>query len=516
MKKVITNKELQECELEAIHLLCSTVKKTLGPRGSNAIIDHSLLNPFITNDGVTIARNIESEDERVNTILTLAKEASIKTDEMVGDGTTTTLVLLESIFKKGLEKIKAGINPNILKKELDEATEEVLIKIKEESKMPTKKDYFYIASIASSDEEIGSMISDTYLKLKRKGTLKIEESESQETYAKIITGYTFDTLLSSPYFLTSNSEIEYQDSYLLLLNTEVNEMEEISTIMNFLIEKKIPAVILAKDYSEEVINEVLSLNFNRITNVILLEIPEYGTHQMDLLQDLEVLTNAKIESQTEKIEIYHLGKCKNIKINKDKVIIISDMTKELNDHVNKLKQELIKEKDSYEQDFLNERIAKLTTGQGIIYVGARTPTERREKKMRFDDALSAIECASDGIIPGSGLILLKISKELENKHHGYDILKEALNKPFRQILENAGSNIKEIETKIEENNFNILYNSLEETYEDINKTKVIDPTNVVINTVKNAVSIASMLLTTTTLIINEHQEVKQINLNNEI
>ena len=210
MKKVITNKELQECELEAIHLLCSTVKKTLGPRGSNAIIDHSLLNPFITNDGVTIARNIESEDERVNTILTLAKEASIKTDEMVGDGTTTTLVLLESIFKKGLEKIKAGINPNILKKELDEATEEVLIKIKEESKMPTKKDYFYIASIASSDEEIGSMISDTYLKLKRKGTLKIEESESQETYAKIITGYTFDTLLSSPYFLTSNSEIEYQ------------------------------------------------------------------------------------------------------------------------------------------------------------------------------------------------------------------------------------------------------------------------------------------------------------------
>lgn len=516
MKKVITSNELQECELEAINLLCNTVKKTLGPRGSNAIIDHSMLSPFITNDGVTIARNIESEDERVNTILTLAKEASIKTDEIVGDGTTTTLVLLENIFKQGLEIIKTGVNPNILKKELEEAEEEVLAKIRRESKTPIKEDYFHIASIAASSEEIGNVISDAYLKLTTKGALTIEESDDAETNVQIITGYTFDTLLASPYFLVNNSEIEYQDPYLLLLNKEVNEIEEISIVMNFLIEKKLPAVILAKGYSEEVISEVLSLNFNNITSVTLLEIPEYGTHQMDLLKDLEVLTKAKIKTQKETIEIHDLGKCKNIKISKDKVIATSDKEENINAYVNKLKQALSKEKDSFEQDFLNKRISKLTTGQGIIYVGARTPTERKEKKMRFDDALCAVQCASDGIIPGSGLILLKISEELANKNNGYTILKEALTKPFRQILENAGSNIEEIETKIKKNSFNILYNSLEETYEDINQTKVIDPINVVISAIKNAVSIASMLLTTTTLIINEHQEVKQINLNTEI
>ena len=190
MKKVITGEKLYDCEEQAIELLCGTVKKTLGPRGSNAIIDHSLMSPFITNDGVTIARNIESEDERINTILTLAKEASIKTDETVGDGTTTTLVLLESIFKSGLAKIKEGINPHILKNELDEALESVIEEIKKESKIPTEENYYDIASIASSDQNIGKMITSLYLKVG--SAIKIEESSSNKTNTKIINGYSFE------------------------------------------------------------------------------------------------------------------------------------------------------------------------------------------------------------------------------------------------------------------------------------------------------------------------------------
>lgn len=515
MKKVITGEELYDCEEQAIELLCGTVKKTLGPRGSNAIINHSLMSPFITNDGVTIARNIESEDERINTILTLAKEASIKTDETVGDGTTTTLVLLESIFKSGLAKIKDGINPHILKNELDNALESVLDKIKKESKIPTEENYYDIASIASSDQNIGKMITSLYLKVG--SAIKIEESSSNKTNTKIINGYSFEPILASPYFFNNTNEITYKNCLILIMTKEVNEIEEISEIINYAIEKRIPLVILATDYSEEVINEVLSLNFNKITNVTLLKLPEYGLHQMDVLKDLEIISKAKIVKATDELSLNNLGKCEEIKITKDLVIISNNLKSEsIKKHINKLKERVKTTDDDFELEFLNNRLAKLTNGIGMIYVGATTTTEAREKKMRFDDALCALKSATNGIIPGSGLILLKIKENLEAKNNGSTILKEALDKPFMQILENVGVNPNDIYNKIKENNFNVIYNALENKLEPISKTKVIDPTNVVVATLKNAVSIAGMLLTTSSLIINEFKENNNYNINNEI
>ena len=515
MKRVITGEELYDCEEQAIELLCGTVKKTLGPRGSNAIIDHSLMSPFITNDGVTIARNIESEDERINTILTLAKEASIKTDETVGDGTTTTLVLLESLFKSGLAKIKEGINPHILKNELDEALESVIEEIKKESKIPTEENYYDIASIASSDQNIGKMITSLYLKVG--SAIKIEESSSNKTNTKIINGYSFEPILASPYFFNNTNEITYKNCLILIMTKEVNEIEEISEIINYTIEKRIPLVILATDYSEEVINEVLSLNFNKITNVTLLKLPEYGLHQMDVLKDLEIISKAKIVKATDELSLNNLGKCEEIKITKDLAIICNNLKSEaIKRHINKLKERVKTTNDDFELEFLNNRLAKLTNGIGIIYVGATTTTEAREKKMRFDDALCALKSAANGIIPGSGLILLKIKENLEAKNNGSTILKEALDKPFMQILENVGVNPNDIYNKIKENNFNVIYNALENKLEPISKTKVIDPTNVVVATLKNAVSIAGMLLTTSSLIINEFKENNNYNINNEI
>ena len=379
MKRVITGEELYDCEEQAIELLCGTVKKTLGPRGSNAIIDHSLMSPFITNDGVTIARNIESEDERINTILTLAKEASIKTDETVGDGTTTTLVLLESLFKSGLAKIKEGINPHILKNELDEALESVIEEIKKESKIPTEENYYDIASIASSDQNIGKMITSLYLKVG--SAIKIEESSSNKTNTKIINGYSFEPILASPYFFNNTNEITYKNCLILIMTKEVNEIEEISEIINYTIEKRIPLVILATDYSEEVINEVLSLNFNKITNVTLLKLPEYGLHQMDVLKDLEIISKAKIVKATDELSLNNLGKCEEIKITKDLAIICNNLKSEaIKRHINKLKERVKTTNDDFELEFLNNRLAKLTNGIGIIYVGATTTTEAREKR----------------------------------------------------------------------------------------------------------------------------------------
>ena len=515
MKKVITGKELYDCEEKAIALLCGTVKKTLGPRGSNAIIDHSLMNPFITNDGVTIARNIESEDERINTILTLAKEASIKTDETVGDGTTTTLVLLESLFKSGLAKIKDGLNPHLLKNELDEALENIIEEIKKESKIPTEENYYNIASIAASNKNIGKLITRMYLKVG--SAIKIEESKTSETYTKIINGYSFEPLLASPYFFNNTNEIIYKNSLILIMLKEVNEIGEISEIINYTIEKRIPLVILATDYTEEVINEVLSLNLSKITNVTLLKLPEYGLHQMEVLKDLEIISNAKIAKSSDELSLNNLGKCEEIKITKELATINNNLqSKVIKRHINNLKEKISTIDDDFELEFQSNRLSKLTNGIGIIYVGATTTTEAREKKMRFDDAFCALNCAANGIIPGSGLILLKIKENLETKNNGSIILKEALDKPFMQILENVGINPSNIYNKIKASDFNIIYNVFENKFETISKTKVIDPTAVVITSLKNAVSIAGMLLTTTSLIINEQQESINYNLNNEL
>lgn len=515
MKKVITGKELYDCEEKAIALLCGTVKKTLGPRGSNAIIDHSLMNPFITNDGVTIARNIESEDERINTILTLAKEASIKTDETVGDGTTTTLVLLESLFKSGLAKIKDGLNPHLLKNELDEALENIIEEIKKESKIPTEENYYNIASIAASNKNIGKLITRMYLKVG--SAIKIEESKTSETYTKIINGYSFEPLLASPYFFNNTNEIIYKNSLILIMLKEVNEIGEISEIINYTIEKRIPLVILATDYTEEVINEVLSLNLSKITNVTLLKLPEYGLHQMEVLKDLEIISNAKIAKSSDELSLNNLGKCEEIKITKELATINNNLqSKVIKRYINNLKEKISTIDDDFELEFQSNRLSKLTNGIGIIYVGATTTTEAREKKMRFDDAFCALNCAANGIIPGSGLILLKIKENLEAKNNGSIILKEALDKPFMQILENVGINPSNIYNKIKASDFNIIYNVFENKFETISKTKVIDPTTVVITSLKNAVSIAGMLLTTTSLIINEQQESINYNLNNEL
>ena len=515
MKKVITGKELYDCEEKAIALLCGTVKKTLGPRGSNAIIDHSLMNPFITNDGVTIARNIESEDERINTILTLAKEASIKTDETVGDGTTTTLVLLESLFKSGLAKIKDGLNPHLLKNELDEALENIIEEIKKESKIPTEENYYNIASIAASNKNIGKLITRMYLKVG--SAIKIEESKTSETYTKIINGYSFEPLLASPYFFNNTNEIIYKNSLILIMLKEVNEIGEISEIINYTIEKRIPLVILATDYTEEVINEVLSLNLSKITNVTLLKLPEYGLHQMEVLKDLEIISNAKIAKSSDELSLNNLGKCEEIKITKELATINNNLqSKVIKRYIINLKEKISTIDDDFELEFQSNRLSKLTNGIGIIYVGATTTTEAREKKMRFDDAFCALNCAANGIIPGSGLILLKIKENLEAKNNGSIILKEALDKPFMQILENVGINPSNIYNKIKASDFNIIYNVFENKFETISKTKVIDPTTVVITSLKNAVSIAGMLLTTTSMIINEQQELINYNLNNEL
>ena len=501
MKKIIYGNELYEKMNEAINLLCNTVKITLGPKGNNVIIDHSSFSPFITNDGVTIAENIESEDEIINTILTLAKEASIKTNDIVGDGTTTTLVLLEGIFNEGLKLIKEGYNPIILKKELNTYLDKLIIELENISHIPTNNDLYNVAQTSSNDNLIAKNIYDAYIKTKNINAINIKEIDSNTSHIEYLNGYRFETVLASNYFLNEQNTIEYNNSNILIINNKLENIESIAEILNEVIKKNESLIIISDDYNDDVVNDLVSLYLSNEIKICLLKTPSYGHKAHEILKDISVITNSNI-IKTDYITLNDLGKVNNIVISNEEVIISFDY----NDNIKKLIKEIkSNNKNEIDKNFNDLRISMLSTTVANILVGATTTTERRELKMRYIDALHAIDISTKGILPGAGIALLKLRSNIKLESDIDKLFYNVLYLPFKQILINSGLNDKEIYDNIKKNNFNKLYNINKSNYENINDTLVIDPTFVVLNALKNAVSISSMLLTTSHLIINEYK-----------
>ena len=515
MKKIISDKILRDKMSLAVDTLCNTVKTTLGPKGSNVIIDHSSFTPFITNDGVTIASNIESDDEVVNTILQLAKESSIKTNETVGDGTTTTLVLLQAIYHLGLKCLKEGLNPIILKKELNETLLKIISKIKKKSHLPNKEELVNIASISANSKEIGEIVGDAYLKVKNKNAISIKEGSEQNTKVIFQKGYILDSILASEYLLKDKKEIDIINACVLTTNNYLNEIEEIAIIINYLIDNKKDLIIFADDYSNAFVNEIIAINLQNNLNIYLLKTPEFGKNKYIVLDDISLITNSQIEESNFKIE--DLGNASNVKLNKDKIIISFENNKNIKEKIRDIKENAFKRNDDFDKLFAEKRLAMLNNGLIEILVGAKTDTECREKKMRYDDALWAISVASNGIVPGCGLILYQIADDIKIKSNGDKIFKEALKYPFNQIMNNSGLESENINEEIKKFNYQKIYNINNNTFEDINDTCVLDPTDVLINSLNNATSIASMLLTTTSIIINEYKnDLNKINDYNEL
>lgn len=503
LKKVITNEKLYEKMEEAITLLCSVVKTTLGPKGNNAIINSSLRTPYITNDGVTIAQNIESEDKIINTILNIAKEASIKTNELVGDGTTTTLVLLEELFNKGIEYVKKGVSPIIIKKQLDNSLKYVIDSLKKMSCEPDNNKLYNIAKISSNDEEIGNIICKAYLKLDNKNGINIVETDKEKTEVVYYDGYMFDTNIASSYFFQNNSQINYGETMLLIVDDYLDEIESISEILNEIIEKDKNFVIFAKDYSEDFINNILSIYLDNQAKVVLLKNPMYGDNQLVINKDISFLSGALI-NKSDQINYKSIGKIKSIQIDKEKTIIGFEHNKQIDEEIILIEKELAKMDNEFDIDYYKKRLAMFKNGLVNILVGAPTKIECIEKKMRYEDALCSLDISKKGVLPGSGVALLKLERMLTNSDYGTIIMKNALSKPFKQILVNAGLEEDKIIARIEKDNYNVLYNVNNESFEDFDKTDVIDPLYVVIRSLSNAVSIAGMLLTTSSLIINEN------------
>ena len=514
MKLVVRNNDLYNKMEEAINMLCDTVKVTLGPKGANVIINKSMFSPFITNDGVTIAECIESDDKILNTILEIAKESSIKTNDIVGDGTTTTLVLLQSIFHNGLEMIRKGNNPIIIKRELDNSLKNILKLILNESRKPKDDELKYIATVSANDENIGNVISEAYLKTKNRDAVFIKESNNLETKINYLNGYIFESNLASNYFLKDLKEINLENVYVLLIDNYIDNINCLSDVLNYIILNNKSLVVIAKDYDECVINNILSLNIDNKEKIFLLKNPEYGSAQLSVLKDISAITNSKVVEKLDYVDTTYLGSASKIRIT-DKNIIINFFKNEfIENRVKELNNELILGEDN---SALNKRIAMFSSGIVEIVVGEKTTTERREKKMRYDDALCAISSASNGVVPGGGLTLLKISNNMEEITIGDSILKKALQEPFEQILYNAGIDKNDVLKIIKENNYDVVFNLNNLKYENVLNTKILDSTDIVINSITSAVSIASMLLSTTSIVINEHENnLNKINDYNEI
>ena len=492
MKKVINGMELKNKMKVAINLLCDTVKTTLGPIGNNVIINNSDFTPFITNDGVTIANSIESEDIAVNTILEIAKEATINTNDKVGDGTTTTLVLLQSIYEEGIKKIDSGIKELIVKNEIEKEAKEIIEKIKQESRKPTKEELLNIARISANDYEIGTIVYDVFSKIKDKKSITLLEGE--ETKINYLKGYTLDTILASPYFI-NNKILDYKNPYILLSDCIIYNVEDIVDILNYVYSTNSSLVIIANDYDDTFVNEILSLVINQNYKIVLLKIPDYGTRGIDILRDIESITLGKVSHDIYNIK--SLGKANNIKIDKEKTTMYFSYNNAIKNRILELNKELKKEKNEYDIDFYKSRISMLKNKKAEIIVGANSKVERKEKLMRFEDALCSLSSAYNGVLVGSGLVLYKISEKLND-----EIFSVALKKPLMQIIENAGLE-KSIIEKIIDSDFNLVYNVSNLSFENIRTTSVLDSTDVVINSILNATSIAGMLLTTNSLVINE-------------
>lgn len=506
MKKVITKDELKEVMVDAVNSLCDTVSSTIGPTGNNILINNSDQTPFITNDGVTIASNIESDDKRINTVLEIVKEASLKTNELVGDGTTTTLVLLQSIFNLGLEEINKGKNKILLKNELLNYSDIITKKILKNKQEVSYDNLLNIALTSSNDLEIAKLSTEVFDKVNSKYSIKLEESLNDLTYYEIKRGYTIPINNISNMYFSKNKNINLNDVYILLLRGYLSNLEDISEVINECFNNNKNIIIFVEGMDESIKNELLVYYLSEHKNIFITEIEEYSTHKESIYKDIMTLTNSTIKNiDYESVVLSDLGFINNINISKEEVNLSVENTK-TKLLINELNEELNNIKSDYEKEFIRTRLSKLENGIAYIYVGGITKSEKREKLMRYEDTICALQVAKEGVTIGEGITYLKVANELDDNDAACSIVKKSLEKPFEKILENLGKDSNFYKEEIIKSNFKKIYDYKTDNLISINKSNIIDPINIVTTSFKNALSIAAILLSTSSLVINERIE----------
>ena len=519
-KKVTFGKGAREKLAVGVDKLADAVTATLGPSGRNVIIEQDMGNPVSTKDGVTVAKSIELKDKIENAGAQIVKQASIKTAEQAGDGTTTSTLLAQSIYSTGLDRLKAGSNSVDIKKGIEKAVKDVVVFLEHESKDITDEEQLkQIATIsANNDTEIGELISTAMDKVGQEGVVTIEESKTGETYLETVEGVQFDRGYKSPYFVTDNSTMTavLQSPYILITDKRLSNVKELLPVLESVSQQSKSLLIIADDIDGEALSTMVVNKMRGILSCAVVKAPSFGDRKKDMLEDIAILTGGTVVStekgmRLDKFQGEWLGKANKVTIGKDTTTIIDAKGEEekITQRVEDIKTLIDDTTSPYEKEKLQERLATFIGGVAIVHVGGMTEVEMKEKKDRVDDALHATKAGlEEGILPGGGIALLNASTFLINQigdmegdmQVGYDIVIEALERPFYKILQNAGytsDEIGDIELHIkEEDDFWFGYNPREEDYFNMFKEGIIDPTKVTRLALENAASVAGTLLIT--------------------
>lgn len=523
-KRIVFNEEARKSLLKGIDAVADAVKVTLGPKGRNVILEKKFGAPQIVNDGVTIAKEIELEDGLENAGAQLLKEVSSKTNDVAGDGTTTASVLAQAIVREGLRNLTAGANPMGMKRGMDRGVEMAVEKIKKMAQpVDSKEKLAQVATIsAGNNAQIGDLIADAMEKVGTDGVITVEESKSFGTNLKVVEGMQFDKGYISPYFVTDPERMEavLEDAYVLCVNKKINLIADLVPILEQVARDGRSLLIIAEDVEGEALATLVVNTMRKVLRAVAVKAPGFGDRRKAMLEDIAILTGGEMFTEElgiklENITVQMLGKAKRVTVTKDNTtIVVGDENKErVADRVRLIKKQIEQSDSEYDKEKLQERLAKLSGGVAVIEVGAASEVELKERKLRIEDALNATRAAKEeGIVPGGGVALVRVMQEMaksldtcpynsDDEKVGYRILLDALHIPLKQIADNAGEKgdvvVEEVKKLPEAEGFDALTNE----YVDMFKAGIVDPAKVTRSVLENAVSVASMLLTTEAAVV---------------
>lgn len=524
-KEIIYGEDARKKLLEGVNKLADTVKVTLGPKGRNVVLDKSFGAPLITNDGVTIAKEIELEDSFENMGASLVKEVSTKTNDVAGDGTTTATVLAQVMLKEGVKNVAAGGDVLSIKRGMDKATNRAVEALKKiSSPISGKEDIARVASISANSEEIGTLIADAMEKVSKDGVITIEESKTSSTEVSVVEGMQFDKGYVSPYMVTDTEKMEavMDNPYILITDKKISNIQEILPLLEELSTQGGKLVIVADDFENEALSTLILNKLRGILNVVGVKAPGFGDKRKEMLEDLATLTGGEVITSElgldlKETTLAQLGRARQVKCTKENTIIVDGMgdKKALETRISQIRHNIDETKSSYDKENLQERLAKLAGGVAVIQVGAATEIEMKEKKLRIEDALSATKAAvEEGILPGGGTAFVNVIPEVEKllnevsegEKVGVKIILKALEEPVKQIAVNAGLEGAVILDKVKSSKSGIGFDAYKEEYVDMKKAGIVDPTKVTRSAIQNAESVASMILTTESIVTEKKEK----------
>jgi chaperonin GroEL len=525
-KEIIFNTEARERLKRGVDALSNAVKVTLGPKGRNVILDKKFGAPHITKDGVSVAKEIELRDSIENMGAQMVKEVASKTADIAGDGTTTATVLAQSIITTGLKNVTGGANPMDLKRGIDKAVVAVVESLKKQSQTigDSNEKIEQVATVsANNDNFIGKMIAEAMAKVKKEGVITIEEAKSTETSVKVVEGMQFDRGYLSPYFITDPEKMEtvFENPFVLIYDKKISVMKEFLPILEKTVQTGRPLLVIAEDVESEALATLVVNRLRANLKIAAVKAPGFGDRRKEMLEDIAILTGGTVISEEkgfklEDADLTMLGQADKIVVDKENTTVINGKGEKNNiaSRVAQIKSQIEKTTSDYDREKLQERLAKLAGGVAVIYVGAASEIEMKEKKDRFDDALHATRAAiEEGIIPGGGVAYIRAIESLDNVKGendeeiiGVNIIRRALEEPLRQIVENAGLESSVVVNQVRSGKADYGFNARTEVYEELYKAGVIDPTKVARVALENAASIAGMLLTTECVLADIKEE----------